>query len=147
MNGREIVLDWLRTFFIVVTLINLAVCIMGLYFMPENRFGYEAFAAPLIYGLAGCLPNLVLYSKRELKIGELVVRKIIQFILIEFFVLFAAFYDAGEQIRTTEIVGSTAISIFVIYVLATFFDWLQNYLSAKRMTEELKRFQGEWQDE
>lgn len=146
MHGREFILDCLRTFFSVVTLINLVMFVLGLYFMPENRFGYEAFAAPLIYGLAGTLPNLVMYSKRELKVGELIVRKVIQFILIEAFVLLAAFYDAGEQIRTTEIVGSTAVSIFVVYVLANLFDWLQNWLAAKHMTEELKKFQGNMQE-
>lgn len=147
MHGKEFIVDCLRTFFTVVTLINIVLFAMGLYFMPENRFGYEAFAAPLIYGLAGTLPNLVMYSKRELKVGELIVRKVIQFVFIEALVLFAVFYNAGEQIRTTEIVASTAVSILVVYVLACLFDWLENYLSAKQLTEELKRFQGNLQEE
>lgn len=146
MHGKEFLLDCLRTFFTVVTLINVVMFVLGLYFMPENRFGYEAFAVPLIYGLAGTLPNIVMYSKGELKVGELIVRKVIQFILIEVFVLFVAFYDAGEQMRTVEIVGSTAASIFVVYVLATLFDWLQNFLAAKQMTEELMRFQESVQE-
>lgn len=146
MHGKEFLLDCLRTFFTVVTLINVVMFVLGLYFMPENRFGYEAFAVPLIYGLAGTLPNIVMYSKGELKVGELIVRKVIQFILIEVFVLFVAFYDAGEQMRTVEIVGSTAASIFVVYVLATLFDWLQNSLAAKQMTEELMRFQESVQE-
>lgn len=142
MHGKEFILDCIRTFFTVVTLINIVMFVLGLYFMPENQFGYEAFIVPIIYGLAGTLPNLVMYSKRELKVGELIIRKVIQFILIEVFVLFAAFFDSGEQIRTGEIVGSTAGSILVIYVIATLLDWLQNSLAAKQMTEELKRFQG-----
>lgn len=146
MHGKEFILDCLRTFFTVVTLINAVMFVMGLYFMPENQFGYEAFAVPLLYGMAGTLPNVVMYSKRELKVGELIVRKVIQFILIEVFVLFAAFYDAGEQARTVEIVGSTAFSILLIYVLATLFDWLQNYLAAKQMTEQLMQFQGNVQE-
>ena len=77
---------------------------------------------------------------------EILVRKILQLILIEVFVLFAAFYDAGEEIRTFEIVGSTAVSIFLVYVISTLLDWLQNYLTAKQMTEELLRFQGNIQE-
>lgn len=141
MHGKDFIVDWLKSFFMVVTLINAVMFIMGLYFMPENRFGYEAFAAPLVYGLAGCLPNLVMYSKHELKVKELVVRKAVQLVLVEVLVLFAAFYDAGEQWMRAEIIGSVAVSIFVIYVLANLFDWLQNMLSAKRMTEELMQFQ------
>lgn len=148
MHGKEFILDLIRTFFTVVTLINIVMFLLGLYFMPENRFGYEAFIAPVIYGLAGTVPNVVMYSKRELKVSELIIRKIIQMVLVEVFVLFVAFHGAGEQMLTMEIVGSTAVSIFVIYVIATLLDWLQNYLAAKQMTEDLVRFQqntpGHW---
>ena len=141
MHGKEFILDCIRTFFTVVTLINIVMFLLGLYFMPENRFGYEAFIVPIIYGLAGTLPNIVLYSKRELKVGELIVRKAIQVVLVEVCVIFVAFYNGGEAASSVKIVGSTAISILVIYVVATLLDWLQNSLAAKQMTEELKKFQ------
>lgn len=146
MYGKEFVLDCIRTFFTVVVLINVVMFLLGLYFMPEAQFGYEAFAVPLIYGFVGTLPNVVMYSRRELKIGELIVRKVIQIILIEVLVLFVAFYDTAEQMIEQEIITSTAVSILVIYVLATFFDWLQNYLAAKQITEELQRFQERVQE-
>ncbi|MBP3577054.1 MAG: hypothetical protein J6K15_02980 [Lachnospiraceae bacterium] len=142
MHGKEFIADCIRTFFTVVSLINAVMFILGSHFMPEQQFGYGAFAAPLIYGLAGTLPNLVMYSKRELKVAELLVRKLIQLLLIEGLVLFVAFYGAGDEARTMEIVGSTAVSILVVYIIATLLDWLQNYLAAKQMTEELIRFQG-----
>ena len=146
MYGKEFVLDCIRTFFTVVVLINVVMFLLSLYFMPEAQFGYEAFAVPLIYGFVGTLPNVVMYSRRELKIGELIVRKVIQIILIEVLVLFVAFYDTAEQMIEQEIITSTAVSIFVIYVLATLFDWLQNYLAAKQITEELQRFQERVQE-
>lgn len=142
MHGKEFVLDCIRTFFTIVTLINIVMFLLGMYFMPDRQFGNEAFIVPVIYGLAGTLPNLVMYSKRELKVGELMVRKVLQFILIEVLVLFVIFYDSGEQWLQSKMVASTAVSIFVIYVLACLLDWLQNYLAAKHMTEELQRFQG-----
>ena len=121
--------------------------VLGIYFMPEARFGYEAFLVPLIYGLAGTLPNVVMYSKRELKVGELLVRKVIQLILIEVFVLFAVFYDTEELLfQKFEIIGSTAVGIFLIYVISTLLELLQNYLTAKQMTEELQRFQCKMQE-
>ena len=84
MHGKEFFSECIRTFFMVVTLINIEMFAAGMYLMPEARFGYEAFIVPVIYGLAGTFPNLVMYSKRELKIGELMVRKVLQLILIEF---------------------------------------------------------------
>ncbi len=106
MHGKDFIIDWLKSYFLVVTLIN-----------------------------------VVMYSRRELKVKELVVRKAVQLVLIEVLVLFAAFYDAGEKWLKADIIGKVAISIFVIYVIANLFDWVQNTLSAKRMTEELLQFQ------
>lgn len=141
MHGKEFVLDCIRTFFTVVTLINIVMFVLGVYLMPDHRFGYEAFIVPVIYGLAGTLPNAVMYSKRELKVGELIVRKVLQVILVEVFVLFAAFFGDGKEVQSIEIVGSTAVSILLIFMIATLLDWLQNSLAAKQMTEDLKKFQ------
>lgn len=142
MHGREFWADCLRTFFTVVTLINIAMFLMGTTMMPDVTFGYEALIVPVIYGLAGTLPNIVMYSKKELKVKELIVRKIIHFILTEVFVLFVAFYNSSNEGSASQLIGMVALSIFVIYVLATGFDWLQNYLSARQLTEDLKIFQG-----
>ena len=82
-----------------------------------------------------------MYSKRELKVGELIIRHILQFVLIEVFVLFVAFYGTDEAWVDAGVVGSVAISIFIIYLLSFLFDWLQNWLSAKRISEDLRKFQ------
>jgi len=146
MHGKEFLADCIRTFFTVVTMINIAMCLMGVTMMPDVKFGYEGFIIPVIYGLVGTLPNLVLYSTRELKVGELMVRKVIQFILTEVCVLFVIFYKSSEEDRPLWLVGAVALCIFIIYVLATLSDWLQNYLSAKQLTKDLIIFQGKVQE-
>ena len=146
MHGKEFIGDCIRTFFTVVTLINIAMFLMGVTMMPDIRFGYEGFIVPVIYGLAGTLPNLVMYSGRELKVGELMVRKVFHFVLTEASVLLVIFYNSPEEARPLWLIRAVAICIFIIYVLATLFDWLQNYLSAKQLTEDLKIFQGKLQE-
>lgn len=141
MHGKEFVIDFIRTYFSVVTLINVAILIMGLQIATDSRFGYDAFAAPLIYGAAGTLPNIVMYCKRELKVKELLFRKIVQFILIEVVVLFVAFYNQIDVAKQPKIIITVAISIFVVYVIASLIDWIQNSISAKQMTVELVKFQ------
>ena len=138
MHGKEFVIELIRTYFSVVTLVNAVILIMGLQMAPNRSFGYDAFAAPLIYGAAG---TIVMYSKRELKVKELLLRKILQFILIEITVLFAAFYNQTEIWKKPEIIISVAISIFVVYVIASLIDWIQNSISARQMTAELMKFQ------
>lgn len=141
MHGKEFVIDLMKTYFTVVALINVAIYVMGTRFAPDLQFGYEAFSAPLIYGAVGTLPNIVMYSKRELPVKELFVRKVLQFILIEVLVLFAAFYGADTFWQHPKIIMSVAFSIFIIYVVASVVDWAQNYVAAKRMTVELMKFQ------
>ena len=146
MHGKEFVLDCIRTFFTVVTLINIAMFWMGISLFPDQTFGYEGFMIPVIYGLAGTLPNLAMYSNRELRVGELLLRKVIQFLLTEACVLFVAFYDTSEVDRAPWLIILVALSIFIIFVIASLFDWIQNYLSAKQMMEDLKVFQGNVQE-
>ncbi len=141
MHGKEFVIDMIRNFFIVVTLINVAMLVLGTWLAPDMKFGYEAFCAPLIYGVVGTLPNIVMYSKRELTVKELFVRKVLEFILIEVLVLSVAFYGTDTFWQQPKIVISMGISIFLIYVVASIIDWAQNYVAAKRMTDELMKFQ------
>ena len=54
------------SFFISVTLINLAILILGKILRPEQQFGYEVFAYPLIYGVIGIIPALFVKSDKEL---------------------------------------------------------------------------------
>lgn len=147
MHGKEFWADCIRTFFTVVTMINIAMFVMGVSMMPDTKFGYEGFIIPVIYGLAGTLPNLVMYSGRELKVGELIVRKILQLLFTELCVLFVMFYDSAESDRPLWFIGTVALSILIIFVLATLSDWLQNWLSAKQLTEDLKIFQGKLSEE
>lgn len=146
MHGKEFISDCIRTFFTVVTLINIAMFIMGVSIFPDVTFGYEGFIIPVIYGLAGTIPNLAMYSNRELRIGELIVRKVIQFLLTEFCVLFVIFFNASGANSAPWLIALVALSIFIIFVLASLFDWIQNSLSAKQMTENLKIFQGNVQE-
>ena len=42
--------DMAGSYFIAVTLINIAVFATGIMLRPEQRFGYEAFLSPLLLG-------------------------------------------------------------------------------------------------
>ena len=141
MHGKEFMVDVIRTFFLVVTLINVVMLILGTQFAPDMRFGYDAFATPLIYGAAGTLPNIVMYSRRELKVKELMIRKIAQVILIEVIVLFVAFYGQSDFWKESKIIFSVAVSILIIYVIGCLIDWIQNSVTARQMTVDLMRFQ------
>lgn len=141
MHGKEFINDIISTYFTLVTMITVAMLVLGTYFIPNTHFGYEAFAAPLIYAGYATLPNIVMYSKKELTIKSFLIRKVIQFILVEIIVLSIALPDSDLTPEHTDIVIALAISVFIIFVLSHLYDWFQNYVSAKNLTKDLLAFQ------
>lgn len=139
MHGKEFANDMLTSYFSLVTLISVVMLVLGLNFYPDASFGYVAYAFPLIYGACGILPNVVMYSRHELTIKEFLVRKVIQFILTEMIVLFAVFGNVLTE--DINVVIATGIGIFIVYVVAHIIDWIQECLSAKKMTEDLIKLQ------
>lgn len=141
MRGKEFFISMLTTYFTLVTLITVAMLILGLHFDADATFGYEAFLVPLVYGACGVIPMGIMYSTRELTIKEVIVRKVIQFLLIEIIILFVAFYGREMDAKQIKFMLLMGVSILVIYVLAHVIDWIQNCVSAKRMTKQLVRLQ------
>ena len=141
MHGKEFVNDMITTYFTLVTLITVVMFVLGTHFIPNAEFGYEGFATPLIYAVYGSLPNIVMYSKKELTVKEVLVRKVIQLVLIEVIILVMVLPGIGDYMEHMDIVISLVISVFIIYILSHFIEWFQNYRTAKNMTEELLTFQ------
>ena len=64
MKLKEFIKSTLASYFIIVTLVNVATLVLGSIFRPEQRFGYEAFLAPLLYGALGLIPVFIMYSHK-----------------------------------------------------------------------------------
>lgn len=141
MQGKELINDMLYTYFMLVTMISGIMMVLGKRFIPDAQFGYEAFGKPLIYAAYGTLPNVVMYGKKEFTMKQLLIRKMIQLILVEVIVINVAIPAEMIEVGKIEVVASLAISIFVVFVLTHLIAWFQNYMVAKKMTEELLAFQ------
>lgn len=147
MREKDFWIDLLRTYAMVTTLITVVLCVAGSLLMPELTFGYQAFSAPLVYGLAGTLPNLVLYSRHELKIGELLVRKVLQLLLIEAGVFFVALYGSQSYWQRPGMLLVLGGSVLAVYIVANLFSWLADVRSARILSRELMTLQGSLQEE
>lgn len=131
----------LSDFFIIVTLINIAIFILGNIFRPEQRFGYEAFLAPIIYGLFSLIPLIVMYSKKELTAKQLIFRKILQWFSIEV-ILYVFGYGIDQVLH--EDIGQTigfGLSILIIYIVANVISNLINVREAQELAALFKDFQ------
>ena len=146
MKDKEFWVDFIKTYFMVATLITAVMGLIGSILMPEMTFGYQAFWSPLLYAAVGTLPNLVLYSKRELTVKELLFRKLLQLLLIEAGIFFVAFFGVSDEWRQPHLMLALAGSVLVVYLLATLIAWIENLLSARAISEELLRFQQKYSE-
>ena len=138
---KEHIKDNLMNFFIIVTLVNLVIFISGNLLAPEQELTYSAFLVPIIDGILGTIPGLVMYSKRELTFKQMMVREIIQLLAIELIILFFTFGFSGFSIDKLHMILVVALSVAVIYVLVTLIRFFLDSRSARKMTDDLKSFQ------
>ena len=138
---KEHIKDNLMNFFIIVTLVNIVIFVCGSLMAPDQNLTYEAFLVPIIDGLLGIIPGLVMYSERELTFKQMIIRELIQLISIELIILFFTFGFSGFNIEKLGMVFVVAVSVAVVYILVTLIRFFLDSRSAKKMTDDLKAFQ------
>ncbi|MBR2523665.1 MAG: DUF3021 family protein [Clostridiales bacterium] len=138
---KDRIKDILGSFFISVTLINVAMLVLGSILMPQQQFGYEVFIYPLIYGVIGIIPAVIVREGRELSVKQMIIRHVIQMLLTV--VLLLAFMFGGRTVdrELLIIAASVAVSVMIIYAGVVVISWFLDKKTADRMTEDLIRFQ------
>ena len=138
---REHIKNNLMSFFIIVTLVNIAIFICGIVLAPDEKLGYTAFIVPVIDGLLGVIPGLVMYSKRELTVRQMIVRDIIQLLSIELIILVFKFGFSGFSNVDVPKFLAIVLSVAFVYVGVVVIMYLLDFRTAKKMTDDLKAFQ------
>lgn len=141
MEFKRFLINKLILFFMLTTLITVAVVLTGSAFDPEARFGYKEMLVPIEYAALCMLPTLVTWSKRELSLKALLARKALMLVLIESVILFIAFTSDVINTSRIEVVLVIAGSVLVIFVVAHLFMWLKEAAEAKKLNRELEAFQ------
>ena len=142
MSFKEHLKAVMSQFFVIATLINLAIFILGEIFRPDDKFGYEAFLAPLIYAAISLVPMLCMYSKKELTIKQHIFRELLQLISIEIILIFLGLGEKSLEPENLALTASFALSVFIIYVLVYVIAWLLDLNTAKQINTDLKSFQS-----
>lgn len=130
----------LMTFFIIVTCVTVAIAILGANFDKGTTFGYEAFYSPIIIGIIAVLPSFVLYSKKELSLKQMLLRRILHFIVLEMILI--GFGYLTKILRDTNVTISFALSVFIIYLFTNFITWIIDSRTANEINVGLKKLQG-----
>ena len=138
MSKKESMGQVFISFFVVVTCINLGMAFMGMIYAPDTRFGYEALLFPVFYGFLGILPSAVLYSRKELTVKQMLLRKIIQLILIEAIMVGIVFFLGGTDFNTLL---PFMVMVLAVCLAAEGILWLAADKKVKKLNAQLKRFQ------
>ena len=138
MSKKEFMGQVFISFFVVVTCINLGMAFMGMIYAPDTRFGYEALLVPVFYGFLGILPSAVLYSRKELTVKQMLLRKIIQLILIEAIMVGIVFFLGGTDFSTLL---PFMIMVLAVCLAAEGILWLAADKKVRKLNAQLKRFQ------
>ena len=145
MEFKRFLVNKLILFFMLSTLITAAVSLIGSAFDADSRFGYEALLTPLSYAALCLLPTFATFSKRELSPKALLFRKGIMLVLLEAVMLYISFTSTVIDTSRTEVILVIAGSVLVIFLLVNLFLWLKDSVEAKKLNQELERFQRQYQ--
>ena len=67
---REHIKNNIMSFFIIVTLVNIAIFVSGMILAPDEKLDYTAFIVPVIDGLLGVIPAAVERERNEAEGSE-----------------------------------------------------------------------------
>lgn len=141
MSIKEILYRSLMIYFILVACITAGIAILGSVLDPDARFGYSGFASPFIFAALGVIPNLLMYSSKELSDKQIILRKIIQLAVIEAEVMGACILSPMIRTEKAEVIIGVIVCVLVIFLLVNFIVIMNNFFFAKHLTKELMRFQ------
>ena len=141
MEFKRFLVNKLILFFMLSTLIAVAVSLIGSKFDSGASLGYDALLAPVKYAGLCLLPTLATWSRRELSTGELLLRKVLVLLLLEAEILLLAFRSPAIDTERPRVVLALAGSVLVIFVLVHLFTWLRESAEARKLNRDLAAFQ------
>lgn len=142
MEFKRFLVNKIILFFMLSTLITVAVSLIGSAFDGGTRFGYDTLLTPIKYAALCMLPTLVTWSKHELTPRQMLVRKVLMLVLLEAVILIIAFTSPVIDTGRIQVVLTIGGSVFIIFVLANLFNWLRDSAEAKKMNRDLAAFQS-----
>lgn len=141
MEFRYIFKKCIGNFLMVQAWITLAIGVLGCIKPPPGGIDHRLFFMPFVYAFFCIFPSLIVYSRKELSIKQMAVRKVIQFLLIELIVILIS-YLAGA-IDDVFMRAAIIVAVAVIYITVSVFSYLISRSDAEAMTRKIQRMKGE----
>lgn len=144
MKKQNSLTSLLVTFLVITACITILAGILGMLFLPDIRFGYEAFFSPPFFGFLSTLTGIVTKSGKELSVKQMLFREFLQLLLIEM-IVFGANFLCGNAFDFPLSIA-LALGIAVVFVLVYLVIWLNDRRLATAFNKELLQFQQRQQN-
>ena len=125
----------------VTTGICIAEGLMGEFLFPEITLHFGAYLVPPAFGLLTSLTGLVVESRKELSVKQMLFRMFLQLILIEIMV-FGINLLVGSR-YTPKLAVAVMLEIAVIFVFVYFIMWRNERRVAGAFNKRLAQWQKE----
>ena len=146
MSRREYFRIAFNQFFIIVTLINVVMFVLGTIYKPDERFGYDAFLAPIIYAACSMIPVLLTYSKKELTVKQMLLRQVLNLLAIEAIMIGIGLAGSVVLFEQPLLIVSFALSVFLVFVLVMVISWILDLGQARQMNLDLEEYKKRMQE-
>lgn len=140
MSFMEFFKKNLMNYFIIVTCITVAIAVLGSIFDSGTLFSYEAYYSPIIIGAVAVLPSFVMYSRKELTFQQMLVRRILHFVVLQATLLGFGYFTG--LLDGLEVSLSFVLSVCIIYLITCVVGWFIDSNTAKEINKGLKRLQS-----
>lgn len=137
MELRELIKRLIISYPIIYGCSIMATFVFCLVFDPDSVFGMDYLGKMFLFALAGDLPSLVFYSKRELSHKEQVLRKLIHLLLLEG-VLLTIGRIMGLHDNMTEGIFFFFI-VLAVYLIVWFLAFSDDLRQAKEINKALEQ--------
>ena len=137
MKKTNLFSQMLRNYFIIFSVIVLLTALLN----PSSSFTSREIILAALFALAGDLPNLVYYSKKELSHKSRYIRVVIHFLLLEALIVILG--NIIGQVSGVKQSALLALEVLLIYVFVTLIIWLLDRKTAKDINQRLNNMRAE----
>ena len=142
MSFKEFLIkNVMNSFFISVTFICIGIAAVGSVFEPETRFSYAGFLAPILFGLAASLPSLVMFSRHQLTMREMMLRKLLHLLLLELTINGILFLTGA--LKSVSVTISLAVTILIIDIAVNLVMYINDLRCAESINRGIRKIQSE----
>ena len=145
MELKSILKKCMIDFLMIQAGITFTIGVIGCIKTPALGVTHYSFFMPFVYAFFCVIPSLVIYSAKELSIKQMLIRKAIQFLLIEFIVMLVS-YIIGT-LNNTFICIAILLAVIAVYIAVNVLEYLFCKSVADAMTKKIQHIKEKEQNE